>query len=232
MAEKEDPVVGRSDIDVPDASENVDDSQGHEKGDASSGRRRILKSIGAGGAVATTSLLVDRWHQPVVESVLIPAHAQTTTLQGEQGGGASRFFGGDFIVFEDSGGPSLDFVSEIYTPAVDLVVTRANAVPAPIDCFELLDGCCSVTGQDVAVLVEVDDCGVQRVLTGEGRLGEQIPLGPDDGNIVSATITCSLQDFGANNSNELSYELQVVLSDDEEVRDEDSWPETGSPCIA
>lgn len=42
-------------------------------------RRRILKRLVAGGGiVATGRIMPDDWHKPVVESVILPAHAQTT----------------------------------------------------------------------------------------------------------------------------------------------------------
>jgi len=43
---------------------------------ASSARRKLLKSLAAGGGVWTTSkVLPDRWHKPVVDSIILPAHA-------------------------------------------------------------------------------------------------------------------------------------------------------------
>lgn len=42
-------------------------------------RRRILKRLVAGGGIiATGRMMPDDWHKPVVESVILPAHAQTT----------------------------------------------------------------------------------------------------------------------------------------------------------
>jgi hypothetical protein len=42
-------------------------------------RRKVLKSIArGGGAVAAAKALPERWLKPVVESVLLPAHAQTS----------------------------------------------------------------------------------------------------------------------------------------------------------
>jgi len=46
---------------------------------ASESRRKLLKSLAAGGGVATTLVaLPERWTRPVVDAVLIPAHAQTS----------------------------------------------------------------------------------------------------------------------------------------------------------
>jgi len=42
-------------------------------------RRRVIKRlVVAGGAAATSHLLPDRWTKPVVESVLLPAHATSS----------------------------------------------------------------------------------------------------------------------------------------------------------
>ena len=45
----------------------------------SQSRRKILRSLVAGGGAVTSSkMLPDAWTKPVVEAVLIPAHAQTS----------------------------------------------------------------------------------------------------------------------------------------------------------
>lgn len=46
-----------------------------------SARRRLLKSVVAGGGVlATGKLLPENWARPVVQSVVLPAHAQTSLV--------------------------------------------------------------------------------------------------------------------------------------------------------
>ena len=46
-------------------------------------RRKLLKSIFAsGGMVATGEMLPDTWRKPVIHSLLLPAHAQTTVGAG------------------------------------------------------------------------------------------------------------------------------------------------------
>jgi hypothetical protein len=45
----------------------------------SAARRRILKRLAAGGSVLVTGhLFAQQWVKPVVESVILPAHAQAT----------------------------------------------------------------------------------------------------------------------------------------------------------
>ena len=50
-----------------------------------SSRRNVLKSIAAGSsAVAVGKALPERWSKPVVDAVLLPAHAETTDENGSQ----------------------------------------------------------------------------------------------------------------------------------------------------
>ncbi len=45
------------------------------------GRRRLLKTLGAGGGIVLAGKsLPTEWARPVVETVLLPSHAQTSTL--------------------------------------------------------------------------------------------------------------------------------------------------------
>ena len=47
--------------------------------DKNSGRRKLLKSVVAGGGAATVAkMLPDQWARPVVDAVMLPSHAQTS----------------------------------------------------------------------------------------------------------------------------------------------------------
>ena len=49
---------------------------------SSESRRKLLKSIAAGsGAVVAGKTLPDSWSKPVVDSVMLPAHAATSPVQ-------------------------------------------------------------------------------------------------------------------------------------------------------
>lgn len=53
----------------------------------SSARRKLLKSVVAGGGIlATGRLLPESWSRPVVQAVMLPAHAQTSPPAGITGG--------------------------------------------------------------------------------------------------------------------------------------------------
>jgi len=55
------------------------------------GRRQLFKSATTVGGVAlSTALLPQSWTRPVINSVLLPAHAQTTTPEGDSNPGVER----------------------------------------------------------------------------------------------------------------------------------------------
>lgn len=58
---------------------NREDLQLLENTSPSHSRRAVLKKIVAGtGIAATVAALPEKWTQPVVDKVLVPAHAQTS----------------------------------------------------------------------------------------------------------------------------------------------------------
>ncbi|MGA8260156.1 MAG: hypothetical protein WB783_08095 [Arenicellales bacterium] len=95
-----------------------------------SSRRRLLKSLVLGGGVLTTAPSLPRnWVTPVVQAVVLPAHAQTSAINGE------------FAGFTDSGVAE----SADATPILDLLAPRAYAgnvssleSPLPI-CVDVVD---------------------------------------------------------------------------------------------
>ena len=61
-------------------TKNKSNSQGQNMSDKS--RRKLLKSIAAGsGAIVAGKSLPESWSRPVVDSVMLPAHAQTSPAQ-------------------------------------------------------------------------------------------------------------------------------------------------------
>lgn len=47
---------------------------------AAAARRRLIRTVGAGGGAAIATLIAGGWQKPVVELVVLPAHGQLTGL--------------------------------------------------------------------------------------------------------------------------------------------------------
>ncbi len=78
-------------------------------------RRKLLKSIAAGsGAVVAGKSLPESWSKPVVDSVMLPAHAETTEADSE-GGGIDITNCDDGWVKGDSGGGKERYVGDFKT---------------------------------------------------------------------------------------------------------------------
>ena len=59
--------------------DSEDKKKQSESKDKTSSRRKLLKSVVAGGGAATVAkLMPDQWSRPVVDSVMLPSHAQTS----------------------------------------------------------------------------------------------------------------------------------------------------------
>jgi hypothetical protein len=139
-------------------------------------RRRVFKALlGAGGAVATANALPDRWTRPVVESVLLPAHAQATTplVNGTFTGTATanEVFGG---------GPVLDFL----VPA---------AVANGITSF-VVEVCLNITNSVADAQLSLFNAGpplFDALLSGSGALGTTYTLSQLGGTdpVTGATLS-------------------------------------------
>jgi hypothetical protein len=111
------------------------------RGASSTSRRRLLKALGLGGAsaAAAAGLLPARWTRPVIDSVLLPAHAQATGF----GGSGSFATSGVPLTVSDAGGSLLDL---LVPRAQALIIVPANSV----------DICVNVSGNVADILVLVD----------------------------------------------------------------------------
>lgn len=118
-------------------------------------RRKALKNILAGsGTVITAAAMQDKWAKPVIESVVLPAHAQTSGLNGS---------------FTATTNPSNE------TDLLEILVPSANAVNG---CTFLL--CINVNGGSASV--QVNDNGT--ISTGSGALPFNITLQPSGNTIT------------------------------------------------
>ena len=82
--------------------------------DKQNSRRNILKQTLAGGAVITAGVASSKWSKPVIDSVVLPAHAETSTPGGGSGGGTTA---------SPSGGTTT------VTPTTTALPTTTTAIP-------------------------------------------------------------------------------------------------------
>jgi hypothetical protein len=149
------------------------------------GRRRLLKALaGAGGVLATGALLPERWTRPVVESIIVPAHAQATVALARSY--ASKDFGSG-----PSGpppGPTSRGLGERFLNTI-IPAASAGEDPGDVNVF-------SVCLQPAAgtVEIQVNDCfGTVKgnaPLKADGSFSGSVngwsvsgQLGPDDGTV-------------------------------------------------
>ncbi len=148
-------------------------------------RRRLLKVLGAGGAAASTLSLPEKWAKPVVDAVLLPAHAQLTGVTPDFGVRVTLFDNGNvnlkstgFEGYAKTDAPSADGdgASSIGGRLLDLLVPRAHAGEEPAVPFD-----CSFGEADLWVSGQTDSQGRHEVclkLTASGC--ECILLGAKD----------------------------------------------------
>lgn len=112
------------------------------KAEKNTARRRLLKSVVAGGGVlATGKLLPENWFRPVVRSVVLPAHAQTSPPVSFDG----------LYVFE---GPAIgDALDSQPGSILDMFVSPAHAVVLPVSCEAISQIQIDITGGNAEICV-------------------------------------------------------------------------------
>lgn len=89
------------------------------------GRRNTIKVLVASGAVITGRTLPESWTKPVIDSVVLPAHAQMSP-QDEESPDTTTFSASQTVTLEsDAGNVDLDFSFDVtgFTPAGDGTLT-------------------------------------------------------------------------------------------------------------
>lgn len=94
-----------------------------EKDRSSLHRRRLLKALASGGAVVTARGLPSHWREPAIDSVMLPAHAQTS---------GNNFFGSQSIQITSA--PRPDDGTRL-AKLLDGVIPKAEAVMPPLGIF-------------------------------------------------------------------------------------------------
>lgn len=143
------------------------------RSEANPARRRLLKALTAGGAgAAAVKSLPERWTKPVVDTVMLPAHAQAT---------AGRFQGGGSAAVVTPPGPGPGGAQRL----LDLLVPAAHAGTkiASMDVVVCID-VAGATAFNARVLLTADQGSIEeeKTLSGNGgTLGQFLNLGDKGG---------------------------------------------------
>lgn len=133
-------------------------------------RRRLIKGLAAGGGIAT---VVDHWFKPVVDSVVLPVHAQTS----------GAVYSGTGL--SDSGITMNDGQSKrLIARLTDAVVPRAEAQAGG-----LFYACASVSGSSAFVAVtglSNDQTPGGVLMIRRGTLDLPMPMGNGQTGVISA----------------------------------------------
>lgn len=158
-------------------------------------RRRSLRKLAAGSVAAGVAATVPgRWTRPVVESVLLPAHAQTSIDVPEDGDfflDLSDFPGSDdFGLRLDRG------AAPIWARLLDGVVPTAHAgeAPPPRGCLPC-GVCARIRGGNVTVTVTGLSDGGQGpfCLEASGRVGGTAPIQLVNGDTGDCEVVNSVE---------------------------------------
>lgn len=104
-------------------------------------RRRLLRAISGSGGAALGVLLASRWHKPIVKSVVLPAHAETspgeavgcliTVLVDVDGTVFSTGTDGTIGIFAESGGATTEMGSVLVPDTATQASLIASSVFPP-----------------------------------------------------------------------------------------------------
>jgi hypothetical protein len=120
-------------------------------------RRRLLKTVAAGGGMfASSRMLPEKWASPVVDSILLPVHARSTMMYVPAAGGASQATSG-----LETGNRFVQILNKLIPVAhartedrVDVCVTpNADGTKADITVFDIVTGSNGCTGDPVSIII-------------------------------------------------------------------------------
>ncbi len=95
-------------VDEKKPKDTIEPDQKTKDNESDSSRRTILKSLAASSAaVAGQEVLPEDWKKPLIDTVVLPTHAQATTDDDNDGGSdTSSDDASDSQVFDDDDGTS------------------------------------------------------------------------------------------------------------------------------
>lgn len=137
-------------------------------------RRKALKAIGVGGVLAGT--IPGSWTKPVVKSIVLPAHAQTSGC-GPLGPCTS--------------GMNVSILSAVRTGGGDLIVIGDTPVPG---------NCLTADSSDGPMLCEVLDCNGDVLPSNGNRTIAGGDCSVDGASVTGCLVSCSVFISAGNNT--------------------------------
>ena len=121
-------------------------------------RRKLLKSIAAGsGAIVAGKSLPESWSRPVVDSVMLPAHAQTSPGCSTEYAGSYRVTGPGDVTGTIT---RCDDVTSDWNPPIFIDIGADCSVSVSFTGNRPLTGTGTLTGRTFSVAVSrTEDCG-------------------------------------------------------------------------
>ena len=163
-------------------------------------RRAILKSMAAGGgAIAAGKMVPEKWTQPVIESVVLPAHAQTSPGDVPTFPGLSGLYSGNTVI-AGLGGNGLNGVLVAESKGINkrILDYMVPAAYAGINADDVTgDYCNSGSDADIAFFVDA--------ATGEVKICISFPKGGGGTWVSQGTSTLTAGGIADTNVRILSF---------------------------
>lgn len=147
---------------------------------SSDSRRKLLKSIAAGsGAVIAGKNLPESWSRPVVDSVMLPAHAVTTPCGGTE-------FEGKYVGNAGATRLRCNDVTDSHTPRLTILIGADCFVTVEYGGSRPFSGVGTIVGDTFTVSISrTQDCNAQ----GGNNAGSGTVTGTVSGNEISGTAS-------------------------------------------
>ncbi len=154
-------------------------------------RRKLLKSIAAGsGAVVAGKSLPESWSKPVINSVMLPAHAETTDGSGSSSGDTTTTAPLSTSYSHDLRFSTSDGRNEVLEDVLSVLVQDAHAC-----CSPSLGAMCVDTSNapNFTATVLISDGRTSGFFTGNGTIaGGAAPLSIEGGCDWWGTVTITV----------------------------------------
>ncbi len=200
-------------------------------------RRKLLKSIAAGsGAVVAAKSLPESWSKPVINSFVLPAHAQLTDDTGNLPGAGTtaaattpavttpaplNYFGTDLALNRLGGSLNHSATEYLIAGAADMLISKAHAIRLTLGGMSVIVGTSSATIRFLSakkfnihnVVAPIDGSASGRpTLEGGGCLTPDPDEGPQSVQLIAYTRGDASVTVRVNAGNGPGWQVDVPLN--------------------